>query len=100
MPITQRQQKFLLDRLESIRASKPREWDPLVVPESDAVKAARKQLDQASKIISKYGKKVADLKKKRNAKLTADVIRVKQAILFGDQWAAIRLLNEFEKRTF
>lgn len=100
MPTTQKQQRFLLDRLEGIRNSKPTHWDCCKVPDTAAVKLARKQVAAANAIIKAHDRKAETRRKKRNDAIRVTVANIKQVILFGDAKTAISLLNSFEKKTF
>jgi hypothetical protein len=98
--LNQQQRKFLLDRLEAIRVSKPTTYSSVNVLETPAVKNARKQIESASKVIKEHDKKIDGLRKQRNERIRATVTEIKQAVLFGDAKGVIAMLDDFEKKTF
>lgn len=100
MPITQRQTRFLLDRLEGIRNSKPNGWDDVKLPESPAVKRARKQLTAANSVIKAYDARKNTIRTKRNESIRTEAANIKQTILFGDTKNALSLLDSFEKKSY
>ena len=100
MPITNAQQKYLHERLGNIRNTKPSRYEKLELPESASVKAARKQVEAATKVVTAHEEKVSKAKIERNNAIAKEVDSIKQIILFGDAKAAIAALDKFEAQEF
>ena|ERR1700677_2806517 len=98
--MTQRQQKFLLDRLSELRQTKPNKYSRVDLPEPEPVKRARKQIDAAREVIDKHEKKVRDATDKRNDEIMVAAGKIKQVILFGEAKDAIKMLDDFQKKVF
>jgi hypothetical protein len=100
MAINQQQRKFLLDRLEGIRSSKPSTYESVKLPDTARVKKARKQMAAAKRIVDGHQTRIENLRKKRNDAVRAAMAEAKQAVLFGDEKKAIGVIDAFEKRVF
>jgi len=100
MPITKDQQKFLKGRLESILSDKPSRYESVELPDTPAVKKARKDFEAAQAIISAHKKRSDQMNKDRRAAIMKAYNTCGQIIQFGNPDAAIKALDAFEATTY
>jgi hypothetical protein len=100
MAMTQKKQRFLFERLEQVRSSKPSRWDGPKLPETDAVKAAKKRIKHDTEIVRAHDKRASEVAKKRSDDISDTVMVIKGAILFGDADKALKMIEAFSKKKF
>lgn len=101
MAISQRQQRYLLDRLQEARCSKPVEYSESEDYRPPAkVVLANRQIEKLKKIVSEHEQSRRKVRKARNEKIVDAYTVVKETILFGDEKKALAALKAFENRKF
>lgn len=98
--MNQVQQRFLLNRLDEARRSKPDHYDDPKLPKPAAVKKAEADAIRADRIISAFRKKVEKARKVRNQRITDGFQAAKQAVLFATSPEAIKAIERFERASF
>jgi hypothetical protein len=97
---TRSQQKFLLDRLQTIRNSKPSRYEEVQVAVPAKVKQAKRQITVSQNIVNAHNNLLSRMQSKRYEKVVAFYMEVKQLILFGDAKSVIKALDKFENTKF
>lgn len=100
MAITQKQQRFLFERLDQVKNSKPSRYDSPSIPETPAVKAARQRIEKDNEIVKAHEKKSLQYKTRRSQEIADTVMVIKEAILFGDPDKARKMIDAFDKKKF
>lgn len=98
--MTKEQQRYLNDRLNEVRQTKPRGYDSVKLPKPAAVLAAESAQRKAALVIRRFEKKCEVARKKRNELVDATVSEIRRIILFGDAKAALKALDRFAAKKF
>ena len=100
MKITQRQAKYLRDRLEEIRKSKPSYHQEVQANEPARVTAAKKLIEHNTEIVEVWEKSLSERKRKRNLEIGDIANKCRRIIEFGESEAALKALDEFAAKDF
>jgi hypothetical protein len=98
--MTNQQTKYLMEQLEEIRSSKPRNYDALKFPDTPKVKAARKQAAEAKVVIDAHEKALSAAKSARSIAISDAYHAAKREIMFGDPKRALKSIDEFRSKKF
>jgi hypothetical protein len=98
--MTRAQQRFLLDRLETAYRAKPHRYGDISIPEPANVKAARALSVKADRVINAWEKHVSAAKEKRHKSISTSHGEAKTKILFGEEKAALKAVENFENAAF
>lgn len=98
--MNEKQRRFLIERLEAARATKPRQWDPTGVPVPATVKAAQAAIEKANRVVSGWESRVRVLQRKRTNAISEAFIEAKKVILFGEPKASLKAVDKFEKTRY
>lgn len=97
------QQRFLLNRLDEAKRSKPSRYGNNRVPVPPTlpkVKQAEAQIENGKKVVAEWEKQVEKARTKITDMVEAEWYSAKQAILFAETPAAIAAVEKFEKMKF
>ncbi len=97
------QQRFLLNRLDEAKRSKPSKYGNNRTPPPVAplkVKQAKQQIEKAKKVIADWDAQCDKTKNAVTDKVEAAFHSAKQAILFAETQAAIKAVEQFESMKF
>jgi hypothetical protein len=100
MGITQKQQKYLTERLVEVRRSKPGLYEEIEFPKPEVIEAAEKEIARLNKIVERHERSRRKAREMRAKAISDAYDKAKRAILFGDVKEALSAIDAFQNRKF
>jgi hypothetical protein len=92
------QQNHLLGRLHA--AKNQADWNVPKIPEPAAVRHARGAISRLERVVGRHEKRVAKYAEVYKKRVRKACDKVREIILFGEPTAALKAVQEFERREF